>query len=172
MKMRNKDSDPAPERRQSDGKEDSGTALSLERNDGEASSAEEIRSTIDKFSRAEPQMASSLVEMMGMGMMPMSNPLHQKMEGSHITQLLELAAKHDEREYDLRKTSQSDGAEGRRSDRRYYFASFFVVVVLVVVLLVMFKDQPDILIPALTGLGGLISGFIGGWGVGKNAGNG
>lgn len=89
------------------------------------------------------------------------------MEGSHITQLLELAADHDEREFELQKQAQENASTDRIADRRYYFGAFVVVAILFVVLLLLFQDKPDILIPALTGLGGLVSGFLGGWGVGR-----
>ena len=54
--------------------------------------------------------------------------------------------------------------------RRYLFAGFIVLVILFIALLYFFEDKPDILIPALTGLGGLVSGFLGGFGFGKHSG--
>lgn len=131
--------------------------------DGEA---EEVEEAIKKLSDKKPEVASEFMAMMGMGG-TMSNPLHHKMDSEHITKLLEIAADHDEREYELQKTAQRNSSSDRKSNRRYFFATFFIVVLLVVFLLYLFQDKPDILIPALTGLGGLVGGFLGGWGFGK-----
>lgn len=128
--------------------------------------AEEVEEAIKKLSDKKPEVASEFMAMMGMGG-TMSNPLHHKMDSSHITKLLEIAADHDEREYELQKTSQSNASFDKKSSRRYFFATFVMVILLVVFLLYLFQDKPDILIPALTGLGGLVGGFLGGWGFGK-----
>jgi hypothetical protein len=45
-------------------------------------------------------------------------------------------------------------------------AAFLVVVILVLIILYLFKEQPEVLIPSLTGIGGFVSGFAGGWGLG------
>lgn len=127
--------------------------------------SEQLQGAIEKLSEHKPEVASEFMAMMGTG--PMTNPLHRKMEGSHITQLLELAADHDEREFELQKQAQENASTDRTADRRYYFGAFVVVAILFVVLLFLFQDKPNILIPALTGLGGLVSGFLGGWGVGR-----
>ncbi len=108
------------------------------------SDAEEFQGALGKLSEREPQIASMVTGMMGMGMM--GNPLHQKMDGSHITQLLDLAHKHDEREYELRKQTLSDEKDDRTGDRRYIFASFVIVTGLFIALLLVFEDKPEILI--------------------------
>lgn len=126
---------------------------------------EQLQGAIEKLSEHKPEAVSEFMAMMGTG--PMTNPLHRKMDASHITQLLELAANHDEREFELQKQAQNNASTDRTADRRYYFGAFLVIAILFVILLVLFRDQPDILIPALTGLGGLVSGFLGGWGVGR-----
>lgn len=131
----------------------------------EVKEAEELQSALKKLSERKPEVVSEFMAMMGTG--PMANPLHQKMDGDHITQLLELAADHDQREFELHRESQRNSAENSKANRRYYFAYFVVVAVLFALLLFLFQDQPEILIPALTGLGGLVSGFIGGWGLGR-----
>lgn len=104
--------------------------------------------------------------MMGVG--PMANPLHQKMTESHITQVLDLASKHDEREFQLVTQNQTNEANQNTSSRRYLFAVFAIVAILIVIVLFLFKDKPDVLIPLLTGLGGLVSGFAGGFGLAKS----
>jgi hypothetical protein len=135
---------------------------SEERPEGDS---EPLQGAIEKLSEHKPEVASEFMAMMGAG--PMTNPLHRKMEGSHITQLLELAADHDEREFELQKQAQENASSDRSADRRYYFGAFVVVAILFVILLFLFRDKPNVLIPALTGLGGLVSGFLGGWGVGR-----
>lgn len=124
----------------------------------------EIGEAVRKLADKKPTVISEFMGMMGGSL---ANPLHQKMDGEHISKLLDLAANHDEREYDLHKTSQKNAADDRKSNRRYFFAGFALIVGLFVFLLYQFSDQPDILIPSLTGLGGLVSGFLGGWGIGR-----
>lgn len=60
----------------------------------------------------------------------------------------------------------NDFLEGK-SNRAYCFWAFVLILILTIVVLVLFKDKPEVLIPVLTGLGGLFSGFLGGWGLGK-----
>lgn len=134
--------------------------------DGAEGEVEKVEEAIKKLSDKKPEVASEFMAMMGMGS-SMSNPLHHKMDSSHISKLLEIAADHDKREYELQKSLQSDSSFDRRANRRYFFATFVIVILLVGFLLYLFQDSPDILIPALTGLGGLVGGFLGGWGFGK-----
>jgi len=124
----------------------------------------EIGEAVKKLADKKPAMISEFMGMMGGSI---GNPLHQKMDGEHINKLLDLAASHDEREYELHKANQTNQADDKKSNRRYYFAGFLVVTGLFIFLMVQFEDNPDILIPALTGLGGLVSGFLGGWGIGR-----
>ena len=94
---------------------------------------------------------------------PMANPLHSKMTGEHITQTLELAHKHDEREYNL----QDRRLEIQASSRYFRIAIFGMSLLAFMALVWLFRDKPDVLIPLLTGLGGLVSGFAAGWGYGR-----
>ncbi len=48
-----------------------------------------------------------IMAMMGVG--SMGNPLHNKMNEEHITQVLDLATKHDEREYNVHMSNQDKG---------------------------------------------------------------
>lgn len=128
--------------------------------------AETVHAAFSKLEKGKPELISEMMAFMGSGLV--SNPLHSKMEAPHITQLLELAADHDEREYTLHKTEQDVRAKEGTSNRRYFFATFLVVVLLFAFILIVFKDKPEILIPSLTGLGGLVGGFMGGWGFGKS----
>ena len=35
-------------------------------------------------------------------------------------------------------------------------------------ILILFRDRPDTLVPVMTGIGGLVGGFLGGWGFGRS----
>ena len=125
---------------------------------------EVVESAVRKMVANKPE---KLLEFMAMEMSSGGNPLHQKMTPEHISQVLDLAANHDERQYNLHKTSQSNDFEDGKSNRRYAFSAFMIVVILTTIVLFLFQEKPQLLIPILTGLGGLISGFLGGWGYGK-----
>ena len=132
-------------------------------------SGTDIQLVLEKLSKEKPDSVTEIMAMMGTG--PMPNPLHQKMNEGHITQVLELAAKHDERQYNLHKNSQSNRAGENIADRRYTFATFFILFLLIIVVLILFKDNPETLVPVMTGIGGLIGGFLGGWGFGRSRSN-
>lgn len=83
---------------------------------------EQLQGAIEKLSQHKPEAVSEFMTMMGTG--PVTNPLHRKMEGGHITQLLDLAADHDEREYELQKQAQDNASSDRAADRRYYFLAW------------------------------------------------
>lgn len=128
-----------------------------------------IQSALEKLGKEKPETFTEIMAMMGTG--PMLNPLHQKMNEGHISQVLDLAANHDERQYNLHKNSQANRANENIADRRYTFGAFFILFLLIVVVLALFKDDPETLIPVMTGLGGLIGGFLGGWGFGRTRSN-
>jgi hypothetical protein len=124
----------------------------------------EVHSAMKKIAETKPD---KMLEFMAMEMSSIGNPLHHKMTQEHISQVLELAAKHDERQYDLHSTSQKNTFLEGKSNRAYCFAAFVLILILTGIVLFLFKNNPDVLVPILTGLGGLISGFLGGWGLGK-----
>lgn len=133
----------------------------------EVAPPKEVQSAIRKLSESKPE---KMFEMLSIaGGIGMGNPLHNKMEPQHITQVLDLAIKHDEREFELYKTKEANTASSNTSNRRYIFATFVVIVILVLVVLFLFKDKPEVLIPILTGIGGLASGFAGGFGIGRKS---
>ncbi|MFA6133000.1 MAG: hypothetical protein WC869_03160 [Phycisphaerae bacterium] len=123
-----------------------------------------LQNAVRKLADKRPE---KLIEVMAMEMSSVGNPLHHKMNEEHISKVLELAAKHDERQYDLHKKSQENAHSEGNSNRRYCFAAFLVVATITSIVLFLFKDKPDVLVPILTGLGGLVSGFLGGWGLGR-----
>ncbi len=139
---------------------------SSESKEEEATSLDKAQSAVKKLADQKPE---KFMEMMSLEMMgSIGNPLHQKITPEHISQVLDLSAKHDERQYDLHKKSQDNDFSEGKANRAYFFAVFSVVVILVVIVLFLFEDKPDVLIPVLTGLGGFASGVLGGWGLGKS----
>ena len=123
----------------------------------------DLQNAIRKLSEAKPQ---AMIEMMSFAG-SMGNPLHSKMEPQHITQVLDLAIKHDEREFEIIRAKEKNSAAEKVSTRRYVFAMFVIVIALVVVILFAFRSQPQVLAPILSGIGGLATGFLAGLGVGK-----
>ena len=126
----------------------------------------DIQKTLEKLSKEKPDTVTEIMAMMGSG--PMPNPLHQKMNEGHITQVLELAANHDKRQYNLHTNSQSNRAKENTAERRYTFATFVILIILIIVVLILFKNNPETLVPIMTGIGGLIGGFLGGWGFARS----
>lgn len=129
------------------------------------SKPENISEVLSKISEKRPEKITEMMAMMGGSM---GNPLHNKMNEEHITQVLELAKLHDEREFELHKGVQGNNDRQATSTRRYSFASFIAIIFILLVILILFKDKPDVLIPLLSGVGGLLTGALGGYGFGKS----
>lgn len=127
---------------------------------------DDIQNAFGKFARKEPQ---AVLEMMQMEMSSAGNPLHRKMTPEHISKVIDLAACHDERQYELHKTSQDNAHSDGVSFRRYGFAVFVLLLMLTIIIIYLFKDTPEVLTPILTGVGGLVSGALGGWGFAKKS---
>lgn len=126
----------------------------------------EFQSAMKKLSESKPQAMFEMMSFAG----AMGNPLHNKMDSQHITQVLELAVKHDEREFEIVKTKEANNASEKVSTRRYVFATFITIIALVIFILCVFRNQPQILVPILSGIGGMVGGFLAGMGVGKQQG--
>lgn len=140
---------------------DSKTTDVAPQSEAENVDAGELGHALDKLSDERPDVVSQFMGMVGTA--PGVNPLHKKMTDGHIDKVLDLAADHDKREYDLHQESQQQG----RLTKWLSFAGFVLIVGLVVLVLVLFQDQPRVLVPTLTGIGGLSGGFLGGWGLGR-----
>ena len=138
-------------------------SVQLEVENSVDSAPAELESAYRKLAEKRPE----LTEFMAMAMGPMGNPLHRKMTGEHISQVLTLAEKRDERLYELSKQSQDNDFSEGKSNRAYCFTAFIVIILLTVIVLFLFQNKPEVLVPILTGLGGLVSGFLGGWGLGS-----
>ena len=125
----------------------------------------EVEKVFGKLSKKNPEKVTEILAMMGGSM---GNPLHSKMNEEHITQVLDLATKHDEREYNVHMSNQEKNDKQTTSIRRYSFASFIIVTAVVLFMIITFKSQPDVLIPILSGIGGLLTGALGGYGFAKS----
>ncbi len=121
---------------------------------------------LKKIAEKKPE---KFLEVMAMEMSSQSGSLlHRKMTEKHIDKVLDLAAKHDERDHDVIKRSQENEHVDNKENRRYLFWTFVICVLLTLAILYIFKDKSDVLIPILTGLGGLFGGTLGGYGIGKS----
>ncbi len=67
----------------------------------------DVEKVFGKLYRKNPEKVTEIMAMMGVG--SMGNPLHNKMNEEHITQVLDLATKHDEREYNVHMSNQDKG---------------------------------------------------------------
>ncbi|MCC5934920.1 MAG: hypothetical protein LAT75_05075 [Candidatus Cyclonatronum sp.] len=123
---------------------------------------QEVGNTLEKLSKKEPKLVSEFMALAKMG--SISNPLHEKLSDEHLGKIVDLAVQHDERQYNLLKSKQNNDYKDKQSDKKYYFAYFTLGVFVFLIVLVYLKDTPDLLIPTLTGLGGLVSGFLAGLG--------
>ena len=75
---------------------------------------DEAASAVEKLSDKDPEKLTRITEIMAMSMSSRGNPLHGKMTEEHVTQVLDLAAKHDERQYELHRDAQrNEYLEGR-----------------------------------------------------------
>jgi len=72
-------------------------------------SQSQVESAVRKLAGSEPE---KLMEVMALSMTSSANPLYPKMTPEHVSQIIELASKHDERQYDLHKmTTANDHIE-------------------------------------------------------------
>lgn len=111
-----------------------------------------------------PRDIKQFVQMMAMsGSIP--NPVNQKINETHISQVLQIAAQHDEREFVLADRER----KRRESDRWFGLAVFAMILAMVVFVCLTFRDKAEVLMPVLTGVFGFGAGAMGGYGYGKSA---
>lgn len=136
----------------------------IEKEDSSTSNPVEVQRALEKMvdsGRSSRETFMALAGTMG------GNPLHNKMTPEHVTQVLTLSEKHDEREYNL-STRQQDIEDKRDARTRQYHLIFFVLALITFgFTMILFKDKPETLKPVLTGVGGLVSGFLAGMGYSK-----
>jgi hypothetical protein len=137
--------------------------------------SEAIKRAVRKITEKGPsEISMELTTMMGsVGMM--GNPLHQKMNESHIKQMLDLSTQHDTHEYELLKGQQKIESDQQTIDsknaneQRYYNTIYFMAFILFLMFILWtFRNQPTVLAPIVSGAGGAVIGFIGGMGWGKS----
>lgn len=124
-------------------------------------------SKVQSAVRKLAEKPETLMQIMATGMTSIGNPLLEKMTGEHVSQVIDLATKHDERQADLLTRGQHNEHTQWILSAIIGCAAFAVVIVLVILILVLFKDRVEVLAPALTGISGVLGGFLGGWGLGS-----
>jgi len=122
----------------------------------------EMLSAVQKLAEKKPEAYELMISMMG----SMGHPLHHKLTPEHITKSLQIAGDHDERQFTLLKQEQDQEHAYRSTNRLFFVVALILFFIFFGFLCVLFKDQPNILIPLLTGLGGFVTGFAGGFGMG------
>jgi len=85
-----------------------------------------------------------------------SNPIHDKINETHITKALELAS-----------TNQANQHSLNIFDRWMHLALVIIVIALGIFLVETFRTQTNILIPMLSAFGGFVAGAAGGVGYAK-----
>jgi hypothetical protein len=125
---------------------------------------EGLKSAFQKISEEKPQI---LHEIMAMGFTSGGNPLTQKMNEQHVTQVLNLVTSHDERQFQLTLSGAQSDSKHRTLTTCLEFFGGLVFVGLLVFVIIMFRGQPQLLTPILTGMGGLVGGGLAGYGIGK-----
>jgi len=124
-----------------------------------------VQRAVSKLSSERPTVITEMMGMVG----SMANPLQQKMNEGHITQALNLAVQHDQNEFKLKEKQMGIEAAHGLQDRVFHGCLFLVFVVLLVITLFLFRHDPTVLLPILTGVGGLGTGFVGGMGYSRIA---
>lgn len=97
------------------------------------------------------------------------NPIHQKVNESHITLVLQAAKEAAANEFRLKKDQQNIDWKQSISDRVFELVVLAAFVGMIVFVIRTFQNQTTILVPILTGVGGLFTGFLAGIGYGKRA---
>lgn len=118
-----------------------------------------------KIAARKPEEFYEMTAMMG----PMGHPLHHKMTEAHIGQMLDLAVQHDKNEFDLKSKQQTIDSCYLSRTQAYHLTFFVLFLLLAGFVCVMFRSQPQVLAPILTGVGGVATGFLGGLGYAKAA---
>lgn len=133
--------------------------------DDKDKSPETVNRAMRKMAERAPE---DFVEMTAMMSGVMGHPLHQKMTEGHITRMLDLAVQHDTNEYNLKKDQQQIDANQGQWDHCFRAGYFVLFLVLVIIILFLFRNQPTVLMPILSAVGGVVTGFLGGVGYAKS----
>jgi hypothetical protein len=118
---------------------------------------------LNKLSEQRPGTSSDISIALGLG----GNPIHQKVNETHITQAMNLAIQTNQNDFKLKDKQQDIESRQAIIDRCFESIVLIGLIATIVFVVEIFKSQPTILTPILTGIGGLFAGFLAGIGYGK-----
>jgi hypothetical protein len=96
---------------------------------------------------------------------PPPNPALAKWNEEHLHKALDNSESNGKRYHEWQMKKLETAKEDRGDDRTQIFRMALLGVVVVFGLCWLFKDQPAVLTPIMSGLGGLIAGGFGGYGL-------
>ncbi len=123
----------------------------------------EVVAAHQKLVATRPDLAAGVGIQLAFG----GNPIQDKVNAEHITQSITLATNKEQHDFELKKQAAADELVRAKSDRWFEVFVLAVLLVLIVYVVQKFASTPAVLTPILTGVGGLVSGFLAGIGYGK-----
>lgn len=121
--------------------------------------AEEVNDAIKDLPDDKKRIVQRTISLSMQGVMPMANPIIDKITPEHIQILITNADEEAKRE-------DAD----KKDIRRYNLIITFIVLVFLAILLVVFKDNLDGISKIINPIIGAVLGFAGGYGYGFNKG--
>ena len=101
------------------------------------------------------------------------NPIHDKLEPEHITKALDLAGQAQSNQAQINQNQYEFAKSELEHDKRRLTMGVIVLVILllfVLSLVLLLKESPELLVPLLSAVGGLMMGVLGGWGLARHQG--
>ena len=114
---------------------------------------------VPKEGRHEVKKMIGMSMQMG-GIISPQMELMKKMTPEHVSEFL-----------DTQKKTMQNQFKENRENKIFLFSVLTIVLIFIVVLIVLLKDKPEIMEKVLYALGGLITGILGGYGLGKSKSN-
>ena len=96
------------------------------------------------------------------------NPIQDKVTADHISQSIALAAAKESNDFQLKKQQAEIGWKQSVADSWRELVWLVIFVGILVFVIEKFGNQPAVLTPILTGIGGLFAGLLTGFGYGKS----
>lgn len=118
-----------------------------------------ILENVPKEGRHEVKKMIGMSMQMG-GIISPQMELMKKMTPEHVSEFL-----------DTQKMTMQNQFKENRENKIFLFSVLTIVLIFIVVLIVLLKDKPEIMEKVLYALGGLITGILGGYGLGKSKSN-
>ncbi len=118
-----------------------------------------ILENVPKEGRHEVKKMIGMSMQMG-GIISPQMELMKKMTPEHVSEFL-----------DTQKKTMQNQFKENRENKIFLFSVLTIVLIFIVVLIVLLKDKPEIMEKVLYALGGLITGILGGYGLGKSKSN-